>query len=60
MNTLYRISISLNFWRIAFLLMTMVAVTTYAIRPRVVVKRETIYLIFENVNDKYPIETRVI
>jgi len=44
-----------------FFLMSCIAVTNYVIRPRVIIKTEHIYLIYEHPSDEHPmIETRAI
>ncbi|MHA1812306.1 MAG: hypothetical protein ACTSYX_02610 [Candidatus Thorarchaeota archaeon] len=61
MDTLHRISHSTIFWQIMFFLMSCIAVTNYVIRPRVIIKTEHIYLIYEHPSDEHPmIETRAI
>ena len=64
MNRLSRISSSMMFWQVMVFVTLAVAYAAIAgwyLNPRVVIKKENIYLIYDASDlDKEPVETRVI
>jgi hypothetical protein len=48
---------SVNYWRILFFIMVGIA-CIFLFNPRVVVKRENIYIIVDHTSDEPPLESR--